>query len=229
MRGNDLYYTCIPKLWKLVDNDGDGKVDERVVMSDGYGVRVAFRGHDLHGLVMGPDGRLYFSIGDRGYHVTTKDGRVLADPASGAVFRCETDGTGLQVYASGLRNPQELAFNDLGDLFTVDNNSDSGDQARIVHLLEGGDSGWRMYYQYLPDRGPFNRERIWEPFHEAQPASIVPPIANLTDGPSGLAYYPGTGFGDQLKDKFLICDFRGGPANSGVRSFRLSAAAPPTN
>ena len=222
-RGDDLYYTCIPKLWKLSDKDGDGVADERKVMSDGYGVRVAFRGHDLHGLVLGPDGRLYFSIGDRGYHITTSDGRLLNDPASGAVFRCELDGSKLEVFATGLRNPQELAFNDVGDLFSVDNNSDSGDQARIVHILEGGDSGWRMYYQYLTDRGPFNRERLWEPLHNEQPAYIVPPIKNFTDGPSGLTYYPGTGFGDQLKDRFLICDFRGGPANSGVRSFQLVA------
>lgn len=39
VRGNDIYYTCIPKLWKLVDQDGDGNVDDRVVLSDGFGVR----------------------------------------------------------------------------------------------------------------------------------------------------------------------------------------------
>ncbi|TWU49125.1 PVC-type heme-binding CxxCH protein [Rubripirellula reticaptiva] len=222
-RGDAIYYTCIPKLWKLVDQDDDGIADQRIALSDGYGVHVAFRGHDLHGMIVGPDGRLYFSIGDRGYHVTTAGGDVLADPQSGAVFRCEMDGSGLEVFATGLRNPQELAFNDYGDLFSVDNNSDSGDKARVVNILEGGDSGWRMHYQYLPDRGPFNRERIWEPFHNEQPAYIVPPITNFTDGPSGLAFYPGTGFGDQLKDKFLISDFRGGPANSGIRSFNLEA------
>jgi len=221
VRDNEVYYTCIPKLWKLVDQDLDGVIDERVVMSNGYGVRVAFRGHDLHGLLLGPDGRLYFSIGDRGYHVTTDEGKVLANPAVGAVFRCELDGSDLEVYCNGLRNPQELAFNDLGDLFTVDNNSDSGDEARIVQLLQNGDSGWRMYYQYLPDRGPFNRDKLWHPLHAEQPAYIVPPIVNFTDGPSGLAYYPGTGFGETLNDTFLICDFRGGPSNSGIRSFRL--------
>lgn len=221
VRGESVFYTCIPRLWRLVDEDDDGQADARHVLSEGYGVRVAFRGHDLHGLTLGPDGRLYFSIGDRGYHVTADNGRVLADPASGAVFRCEIDGSGLEVFCGGLRNPQELAFNDLGDLFTVDNNSDSGDQARIVHLLEDGDSGWRMHYQYLPDRGPFNRQRLWEPLHDDQPAHIVPPVANLTDGPSGLAYYPGTGFGETLKDAFLICDFRGGASNSGIRSFWL--------
>ncbi|MEM8910552.1 MAG: PVC-type heme-binding CxxCH protein [Planctomycetota bacterium] len=219
--GSDVYYACIPKLWRLTDADDDGVADQRVAMSDGYGVRVAFRGHDMHGLIIGPDGRLYFSIGDRGYHVTTDEGSVLSDPATGTVFRCELDGRGLEVFARGLRNPQELAFNDLGDWFTVDNNSDSGDKARVVHLLRGGDSGWRMHYQYLPDRGPFNRQRLWEPLHAEQPAHIVPPIVNLTDGPSGLAFYPGTGFGDELRDQFLVCDFRGGPSNSGIRSFSL--------
>ena len=221
VRGKDIYYTCIPKLWKLADEDDDGVAESREVLSNGYGVRVAFRGHDLHGLIKGPDGRLYFSIGDRGFHVMTKEGSLIANPSQGAVFRCENDGSGLEVYATGLRNPQELAFNELGDLFSVDNNSDSGDQARIVHLLEGGDSGWRMYYQYLPDRGPFNQESLWKPLTDDQAAYIVPPIANFSDGPSGLAYYPGTGFGDELKNRFLLCDFRGGPSNSGIRSFRL--------
>jgi quinoprotein glucose dehydrogenase len=223
VRGSDIYFTCIPKLWKLTDEDDDGKADGRDAMSDGYGVRVAFRGHDLHGLLIGPDGRLYFSIGDRGYNVATDDGRVLADPASGAVFRCELDGSGLEVFATGMRNPQELVFNDIGDLFSVDNNSDSGDRARIIHILEGGDSGWRMHYQYLPDRGPFNRERIWEPLHNEQPAYLVPPIANFSDGPSGLTFYPGTGFGDRLKNRFILCDFRGTPGKSGVRTFELEA------
>jgi len=220
-RGNEVFYTCIPKLWKLIDENADGVSDRKVSLSDGYGVRVAFRGHDLHGLIIGPDGRLYFSIGDRGHNVTTADGRVLSNPTSGSVFRCELDGSGLEVVATGLRNPQELAFNDYGDLFTGDNNSDSGDKARIVMVVKGGDSGWRMHYQYLPDRGPFNREKIWHPYDSEQPAYIVPPIANFADGPSGFAFDPGTGGDASLRGRFLLCDFRGGPANSGVRSFEL--------
>lgn len=216
-----VYYTCIPKLWKFVDRDGDGKSDERVVLHDGYGVRVAFRGHDMHGLVVGPDGRLYFSIGDRGYNVVTKEGKTLNDPASGAVFRCELDGSGLELFATGLRNPQELAFDQYGNLFTGDNNSDGGDKARWVYVVEGGDTGWRMEYQYIPDRGPFNREKIWHPFHPEQPAYIVPPVENVADGPSGLIYYPGTGLGDQYHDCFLLADFRGTPNQSGIRTIRV--------
>lgn len=220
-RNGDVFYTCIPKLWKLRDEDGDGVADKRDALHHGYGVRVAFRGHDMHGLIMGPDGRVYFSIGDRGYNVETKEGTKLVRPDTGAVFRCEPDGTGLEVFAYGLRNPQELAFDDYGNLFTGDNNSDSGDKARWVHVVEGGDTGWRMYYQYLKDRGPWNREKLWHPQHEGQAAYIIPPVANLADGPSGLVHYPGVGLPDRYKGHFFLCDFRGGPSNSGIRSFAV--------
>jgi quinoprotein glucose dehydrogenase len=213
---NVVYYTCIPDLFKLVDTTGDGTADHRESLHTGFGVRYAFRGHDLHGLVVGPDGRLYFSIGDRGYNVSPD----VVNPATGAVFRCELDGSDLEVFCTGLRNPQNLAFDDFGNLFTGDNNSDSGDQARWVFCVPGGDSGWRMYYQYLPDRGPFNREKIWHHYHVHTPAYIIPPIANISDGPSGLDYYPGTGFGDEFKERFFLCDFRGTAFNSGVRSFK---------
>lgn len=216
-----VYYTCIPKLYELIDADGDGQAEVRNVLSEGYGVRYAFRGHDMHGLVIGPDGRLYFSIGDRGYNVTQGDNHY-ANPESGAVFRCELDGSNLEVFATGLRNPQELAFDDFGNLFTGDNNSDSGDQARWVYVVPGGDTGWRMAYQYLGDRGPFNREGIWHAYNKDKtPAYIVPPVKpNIASGPSGLAYYPGTGLTDHFKNRFLLVDFRGGPGNSGVRTFR---------
>ena len=68
-------------------------------------------------LEFGPDGRIYFTIGDRGYRVE-HDGGIDHDPGSGAVFRCEPDGSHLEVFARGMRNPQELAFDDLGNLFT---------------------------------------------------------------------------------------------------------------
>ncbi|QDU38833.1 Quinoprotein glucose dehydrogenase B precursor [Maioricimonas rarisocia] len=223
----DVWYTCIPKLWKLEDTNGDGVADVRETLHDGYGVRVAFRGHDMHGLVLGPDGRLYFSIGDRGYNVMTQEGTQLVRPDTGAVFRCNPDGSELEVFAYGLRNPQELAFDDYGNLFTGDNNSDSGDKARWVHVVEGGDTGWRMYFQYLEDRGPWNRERIWYPYRAdeettaVQPASTIPPVANLGDGPSGLTYYPGVGLPERYDGHFFMADFRGSSGQSGIRSFAV--------
>jgi len=219
----DVFYTCIPHLWKLRDTDGDGVADEREALSSGYGVRVTLLGHDLHGLQIGPDGWLYFSCGDRGFHVETEDG-VIAHPDTGAVLRCRLDGSGLEVVHTGLRNPQELVFDEYGELFTGDNNSDGGDKARWVQIVEGADTGWRSSYQWIfnpVQRGPWNAERLWEPHFEGQAAYLLPPIANIAAGPSGVAYYPGTGFGDTLDGTFLLCDFRGNASYSGVHAFQL--------
>ncbi|MEX2142873.1 MAG: PVC-type heme-binding CxxCH protein [Pirellulales bacterium] len=220
-RNGDVYFTCIPHLWKLRDNNGDGRADERTSLHYGYGVKFAFFGHDLHGLTIGPDGRLYFSIGDRGFNVTSQEGKKLVNTDSGGVLRCELDGSDLEVFCIGLRNPQELVFDDYGNLFTCDNNSDSGDRARWTHLVEGADYGWRMHYQYLPDRGPWNREKLWHPHHTGQAAYIIPCITNITDGPSGITYYPGTGLGEEYRGHFFVCDFRGTPATSCVYTWTV--------
>ena len=221
--GNDVYYTCIPKLWKLTDADRDGVAESGVALHHGYGVRVAFRGHDMHGLVLGPMGKLYFSIGDRGYHVINQEGELLAEPGRGAVFRCNLDGSELEVFATGLRNPQELAFDDFGNLFTVDNNCDAGDRARLVHVLPQSDSGWSMNFQYLPDRGPWMSESWWKPAAEVpeHPYFLNAPLVNMTSGPSGLAAYPGVGLGPEMQGSFFVCDFLGGTSYSGIRRFTL--------
>ncbi|TLD70072.1 c-type cytochrome [Phragmitibacter flavus] len=235
VKDGEVWFTCIPHVWKLSDKDGDGKAEVKDKVFTGFGVRDAFRGHDLHGLVWGPDGRLYFSMADRGYNIPMPDGSRLRDPMDdgrGAVFRCWPDGTGLEVFAKGLRNPQELAFDALGNLFTVDNNGDSGDRARLVHVVEGGDTGWCMTYQYGTPaiteggkygRGPWDAEGLWHLQTPEQAAWILPPVAHITDGPSGLVYYPGvTAIGDEkYADSFFICDFKGAAANSGVWNFSV--------
>jgi len=223
-RKGNVWFANIPNLWLLRDTNGDGHADFRKSLQYGYGVRAGFLGHDLHGLRFGQDGKLYFSIGDRGANVKTSDGKTVANPETGAVYRCNPDGSELEIFAYGLRNPQELAFDDYGNLFTGDNNSDGGDQARWVYLVEGADSGWRIGWQFIEkpnSRGPWNSEKMWYPQNPSQPAYILPPITNLANGPSGLAYYPGTGLQDRYGGHFFLVDFRGSVAGSGVHTFAL--------
>jgi quinoprotein glucose dehydrogenase len=224
VRGRDVYYTCIPSLWLLRDADGDGRAELRRELATGFGVHVGYLGHDMHGLRIGPDGKLYFSIGDRGLHVETPRG-VLDMPDMGGVLRCNLDGSDLEIFATGLRNPQELAFDAFGNLFTVDNNSDGGDEARIEHIVEGGDSGWRFHWQWITEpnlRGPWNDEKLWYPHFDGQAAYIVPPVANLTNGPSGLTVNPGTSLPAKYDGHFFVADFRGEASISGIQEFALS-------
>ncbi len=229
-RRGDVWFTNIPDLWRFRDHDGDGVADQRRSLASGFGIRSGFLGHDMHGLTFGPDGKLYFTIGDRAANVALEGGASLNIPDSGAVFRCHPDGSELEIFATGLRNPQELTFDHHGNLFTGDNNSDGGDQARWVHLVEGGDSGWRIGYQFLEGsdsiygsqaRGPWNSEKMWHPQNDDQPRFLVPPIANIGNGPSGVAYYPGTGLSESWNGHFFMVDFRGQANTSGVHAFLL--------
>lgn len=227
IKDGTAWVTNIPHLWRLRDTTGDGVADEREALLSGFGVKVALRGHDMHGLVWGPDGRLYFSIGDRGFHVVNREGELLADPNTGAVFRCEPDGSGLEVIHRGLRNPQELAFDAYGNLFTGDNNSDAGDAARLVHIVDGGETGWDMAYQSMSgaySRGVFHMDGIWWEEWEPQPAWVLPPVAHVNSGPAGFVYYPGTGLPEQYDGHFFLCDFRGNASNSGIWAFSVEPA-----
>jgi quinoprotein glucose dehydrogenase len=227
-RKGTVYFACIPELYALKDTKGANKADEKKSLANGFGVHVQYIGHDLHGLRMGPDGKLYMSCGDRGFNITTKEGRKLFNPDCGAVLRCDPDGSNLEIVHIGLRNPQELAFDDFGNLFTFDNNSDSGDRARWVHIVEGGESGWRGGFQYgtyyntpvvpqgMGPRGPFNVEKLWYPQWDGQPAYIVPPLLNFGNGPSGLTHYPGIGLNDKYKDHFFCTDFTGSPGSNSI-------------
>lgn len=221
-----LWCTNIPNLWQFTGLTRDGKAEKRESLSFGYGVRYSFTGHDMHGLALGPDGRLYFSFGDRGAHVRTKEGNTLPFPDEGAVFRCEQDGTNLEVVYRGLRNPQELAFDNHGNLFTGDNDCDQGDRERWVYIVEGGDAGWRVGWQHPPlgkDHNMWLTEHIWEPRDAAkiQPAYILSPILNIPDGPSGVVHNPGTGLPAQFDDAFFVCGFKGSSARSAISWWKV--------
>jgi quinoprotein glucose dehydrogenase len=216
-----VYFACIPHVWMLEDTDGDLKADTRKSLQEGYGISVSLSGHDLNGFTFGPDGRIYFTIGDRGYNLKTADGRHLYDQYAGAIFRMEPDGSGLEVVHSGLRNPKEIAFDQYGSAFSVDNNADMGDKARLVYMVEGADSGWNRGNQNLNNfrhaidvsgrhRIPWMEEKPWEKEAKNRPAAYLPPADHISVGPSGLTYNPGTGLAQKWDNNFFICDYRGG-------------------
>lgn len=227
--GDEVFFASIPSLWRLKDTNGDGVAEVKESVYYGFGVRYAYSGHDFHGLTMGPDGRLYFSIADRGVHIE-KDGKVLIDnPDSGCVMRCEPDGSNLELVHTGLRNPQELAFDEHGNLFTADNNSDGGDPSRWVYVVEGGDSGWHVGWQWLTapvSRGPWMSEDLCQVNPRIPAYYRLPPIATpKIAGPAGLTYTPGTGMPAEWQNRFLVVDFRGGPAGgSGVYALKNKPA-----
>ena len=70
------------------------------------------------GFTFGPDGLLYITNG------STCDECVETDVRAATILTANPDGTNLTVYASGLRNPYDIAFDSQGRLWATDNGSD---------------------------------------------------------------------------------------------------------
>src|SRR4029453_11855083 len=225
----DLFLGASPALWRLRDANGDGFIDSQVAVSTGYNVHPAFGGHGISGLTLGPDGRIYWEVGDMGFDVVDQSGRRWSYPNQGAVLRANPDGSGFEVFAAGIRNLQEFAFDEYGNLISVDNDGDhAGETERLVYLPEGSDSGWRANWQYGkytdPDNNRYNvwmDEGMFRPRFEGQAAYIIPPIAAYHPGPAGMAYNPGTALTDEWRNHFFVSSFRGSPATAAIRAFRL--------
>lgn len=232
VRRKDAYLATAPDIWHLEDKNGDGVFDKRDKMtsiSTGYGVHIGFSGHNLSGIVEGPDGRLYWNIGDIGANITSPDGRKFDNANSGLIARANPDGSDFEIFATGLRNTHEFVFDDYGNLISSDNDGDHpGESERLVHVVEGSDAGWRSNWQYGKYTDPKNNkynvwmdEKLYLPRWEGQAAYIMPPIQNYHNGPTGMLYNPGTALGSEWRNKFFLVEFVGSPNRSHIWSFGL--------
>ena len=226
--GDDVFLTAAPDVYRLKDTNGDGAADEREVISHGYGIHIAYAGHDMSGLTIGPDGKIYWSIGDIGVNVVDQAGKRWKYPNEGAVMRCNPDGSDFEVFAHGLRNPQELAFDAYGNLISVDNDGDhAGEHERFLHIIEGSDTGWRINWQYGKYKKTNEGYKVWMdedlhvPHFPGQAAYLLPPVALAPDGPAGLAYNPGTALNENWNNYFFGSYFKASSARSKVQAFKL--------
>lgn len=224
-----VYISVGPDFWRTEDRDGDGIADKKESLSHGYMVHIGFGAHGMSGAKMGPDGRIWWGIGDIGMNVVDKDGKNWKYPNQGVIARSETDGSGFEVYSAGLRNTHEFVFDQYGNLITEDNDGDhQGERERLVYLINGSDGGWRINWQFGKYTDPDNNtykvwmdEKLGVPRWEGQAAYILPPIVNYVNGPTGMVYNPGTALGEKWYNHFFIAEFRGTAANSPVHAFTL--------
>lgn len=202
----EVFVSPVPELVKFRDTNGDGAADEKTVLVSGFGVHLAYAGHDMHGLFVGPDGRIYWSIGDKGIRVKTSDGLDYRFPHQGGLMRCEPDGSNFEVYAHGQRNIQEITFDQFGNFFGVDNDADFvGEKERFVQIEQYTDLGWRSHWQYRgKSYNPWDDEAMHVLWHEEQPRWFTPPLGLYENGPAGFKFNPGTALGPEYKNFFFL-------------------------
>jgi glucose/arabinose dehydrogenase len=131
--------------------------------------------HEWNGIAVSPDGRsLYVNSGSRTDHgeVQTSGGRypgLREVPLTAKIFRLPAAGNGIvlpddetllesagYVFARGVRNSFDPAFNAAGDLLSGDNSGDRDDNDELNWLREGGHYGfpWRMGTNDTPQQFP---------------------------------------------------------------------------
>jgi len=108
--------------------------------------------HTTNCVRMGIDGWLYIGVGDYGIkQAKGKDGRTIT-LRGGGVVRVRPDGTELEIYCTGLRNPFDLAIDPFLNLFTRDNTNDgAGWDTRVSLLRQSAMYGYTQLFANFTD------------------------------------------------------------------------------
>ena len=149
--GNKVIVSVAPNVFVFTDSDGDGKADKKEVLFTKVGNPQ--HDHSTHAFVFGPDGKLYWNVGNEGHAVHDKNGKPIVDLAGnavndsgkpyrqGMVFRCNFDGSDFETLAHNFRNNYEVAVDSFGTLWQSDNDDD-GNQGRAHQLRDGVRQLW---------------------------------------------------------------------------------------
>lgn len=108
--------------------------------------------HATNGIRMGLDGWIYIAVGDYGCpDAKGMDGSRVA--IRGGILRVRPDGTDLEVFATGLRNPFDIGMDPFMNLFTRDNddNRAGGWDIRVSQLFQSAYYGYSQHYANFPD------------------------------------------------------------------------------
>ena len=229
VRKEDMFVGIGPDMWRLKDIDKDGYYESKESINTGFAVHIGFSGHGMSGAIEGPDGKIYWGIGDIGANLTDKTGKNYFYPNQGVLVRSNPDGSDFEVFAAGLRNTHEFAFDEYGNIIGQDNDGDhKGESERLIHIVEGSDSGWRTNWQFGKYTDPKNNgynvwmdELMFMPRWEGQAAYILPPLMNYHNGPTGFTYNPGSGLGKKWQNHFFVSEFVGEPSRSHIWGFTL--------
>jgi len=217
--GNRVIVSCSPNVFVLTDTDGDDKADRRDTLFSGIGGQQ--HDHGVHAFVSGPDGKLYFNMGDAGGQLRGPDGGPLTDLAGnepsangkpyrkGMAFRCNPDGSGLETIGHNFRNNFELAVDSLGAVWQSDNDDDGNQGVRINYVMEFGNFG---YSDEITGAGwnseRTNREEAIPDRHWFQnDPGVVPNLLMTGAGsPCGLTVYEGELLPEKFRNQIIHCD-----------------------
>lgn len=206
-----------PYIWKMYDDNRDGKADRKEILFKGIGGEQ--HDHGVHAFVYGPDGKLYFNMGNEGKQLLDAKGRPVLDQdgepinqkkyRQGMVFRCNIDGSQVEVLGHNFRNNYEVAVDSYGGLWQSDNDDDGNKGVRINAVFEHGNygyvdektgEGWHINRTNLEKEIPF---RHW---HLNDPGSMPNLLQTGSGSPTGMILYEGNLLPEVFQNQMIHCD-----------------------
>jgi len=212
IRGDDLYVSTHTAIYLL-----PGAVKKRTGIEARrfvWGLPM-MKGWDMHqgihGLVIGPEGDLYFANGDEiiGYgdkdrmdhwsHWTYRHGtKGSSVTGCGGVFRVSPDGEKLSVVAAGTRNNCGIAFDREWNLFTSDNDHEGRPRdyvpGRLLHLTPGAYFSWPR--GWMREKTPWRADLL---------DSMHPDLGRYV--PTGMAYYDDTFLPAECRHRLYVAEW----------------------
>ena len=200
-----LFVATRNAIYRLEDRDGDGKADGEaairvptpIIQLDTPG---DYPHNGLSGFAFDHAGNVHFGLGENlgaDYRLIGSDGTTLRGGGEGGnIYRCRPDGSKLERIATGFWNPFHVAFDAFGRLFAVDNDPDSRPPCRLLHIVEGGDYG----YRFRNGRKGLHPFTAWN----GELPGTLPMVAGTGEAPCGVLAYDWDEPRDGQPDSLLV-------------------------
>lgn len=217
--GNKAIVSRSPNVFIFTDTDGDDKADKKELLFTG--ISGEEHDHGMHSFTFGPDGKLYFNFGNEGQQLRDRDGNPIKDQAGneinhtgnpyrqGMVFRCNPDGSEVEVLGHNFRNNFEVAVDSYGAMWQSDNDDDGNQGVRINYVMPYGNYGyhdemtgaaWRAHRTNMEQEIPLRHWHLNDP-------GVVPNLLQTGAGsPTGIIVYEGKTLPEQFYGQIIHCD-----------------------
>jgi putative membrane-bound dehydrogenase-like protein len=194
-----IYVATRAEIFRLRDVNHDGKADglTRICHLETAG---NYPHNGLSGFAFNFAGNVYFGFGENlgaDYKLIGSDGKSLAGGGEGGnIYCCDFEGKNLRRVATGFWNPFHLCFDAFGRLFAVDNDPDSRPPCRLLHIVEGGDYG----YRFRNGRKGVHPFTAWN----GELPGTLPMVAGTGEAPSGVLAYESDNLPAEYRGDLLV-------------------------
>jgi putative membrane-bound dehydrogenase-like protein len=194
-----FYVATRMEIFRLRDKDGDGKADERTPICH-LDTPGNYPHNGLSGFAFDFAGNVYFGFGENlgaEYKLIGSDGKSLAGGGEGGnIYCCDPEGKNLRRVATGFWNPFALGFDAFGRLFAVDNDPDSRPPCRLLHIVEGGDYGFR----FRNGRKGVHPFTAWN----GELPGTLPMVAGTGEAPCAVMAYDSDNLPEEYRGDLLV-------------------------